>query len=275
MRLSQVLFFLLCASSTPSAPAFNSPLPTEWMTLQLRQRSMQSPSNGATCGAFSSVQFESRSALRLRPSGRSQVSCLCKDSRDRQFGTATEQDVTTDSGGEDLAHQNSSSHFTEFDVEESSEEDQLGLLLEDMLQQDMETTDVMTVQNDVSILCIYSLSYAIFEILGEGPKDYPGLTMEDCVMIGRYFTNAASLGCAWILAGLATSLFKRKGRDLAEVVESDLKIVVFTWLIAAPLALGMRAVGGVDATAFEGARDALASLSLMLLWRCIEPFLYM
>ena len=64
-------------------------------------------------------------------------------------------------------------------------------------------------QNDVAILCMYSLFNSIVDDAMSGVKAQFGWTMADVEQLARYFTDAASMGIAWAVAGTITSLFKQ------------------------------------------------------------------
>jgi len=137
-----------------------------------------------------------------------------------------------------------------------------------------ESFDLMSIQNDISILSIYSLSQAICELVAQGPKDTPGMTLTDWIIVSRYFTSAATLSISWVAAGIMLNQFQKGSWHVFEHENARFKDAFRCWLIAMPLHQILCAAGGVQHSMPYTVSEVFGSLGVVLLWRKVEPYLY-
>jgi len=137
-----------------------------------------------------------------------------------------------------------------------------------------DSLDLVSIQNDISVLSIYSLSQAICELIAQGPKETPGMTLTDWIIVSRYFTSAATLSIAWVAAGIMLNQFQKNSWHVLEHEETRLKLAFRCWLVAMPLHQVLCTVGGVQHSMVYTLSELFGSLGVILLWRKVEPFLY-
>jgi hypothetical protein len=120
--------------------------------------------------------------------------------------------------------------------------------------------DVSMIQNDISVLSINTLGQAVIELVSKGPKSSPGMSLQDWVIVSRYFSVAASVSISWVLIGLYLGVFSG-GVD--EVLRDPLDRVATAcqvWVLSAPLAILFIWTAGVPMD--------LSDTGLHLLSRC-------
>ena len=124
--------------------------------------------------------------------------------------------------------------------------------------------------NDISVLSINTLGQAVVELISKGPKATPGMTLTDWVIVSRYFSVAASISIAWIVAGLLLGHFSQGyGQDPRERCLAALQV----WVVSGPVAFACIWLAGVPMGWQDGGLHLLSSLSMILAWRCLESWL--
>eukprot|EP00277_Geminigera_cryophila_P002376 CAMPEP_0179428652 /NCGR_PEP_ID=MMETSP0799-20121207/14263_1 /TAXON_ID=46947 /ORGANISM="Geminigera cryophila, Strain CCMP2564" /LENGTH=208 /DNA_ID=CAMNT_0021204239 /DNA_START=248 /DNA_END=873 /DNA_ORIENTATION=+ len=73
---------------------------------------------------------------------------------------------------------------------------------------DGKNVDAMMIKNDIAVLSINTLGQAVIELISKGPKQTPGMTLSDWIIVSRYFSVAASISIAWVLVGLTVNHFQ-------------------------------------------------------------------
>lgn len=134
--------------------------------------------------------------------------------------------------------------------------------------------DTMMIKNDVAVLSINTLGQAVIELVSKGPKATPGMTLNDWVIVSRYFSVAASVSCAWVAVGLVLHYFQGGVDELLRPAEERARKAVVVWLLSSPLALVFIHLAAVPMSLDHGVTLMTTSLGIVVAWRYIESSAY-